>query len=93
MPKMNLDPIITPVIELNHKDPTILLLMDVEWSCPDCGEHYCIDQENIPRLCLTCAMKRAGKTTVMMFGWTISKTATQILAVPPRPVKSEDGSS
>jgi hypothetical protein len=29
----------------------------------------------------------------MMFGWTISKTATQILAVPPRPVKSEDGSS
>jgi hypothetical protein len=83
MGRLPLNPEISPRIELNHKDPVAALVRDEEWACPECEEHYCLDVEDQERICIGCALKKAGKTSAMFFGWTISKTSHQVFAQPP----------
>jgi hypothetical protein len=82
---MPLDPVISPRIELNHKEPAVFLVRDEEFKCPDCGESYLLDEEGKDRLCVVCMIKKSGKTTIMLFGWNIQRTAGQLIAQPSRP--------
>jgi hypothetical protein len=83
MGPLPLDPQITPRIELNHKDPVVFLQWEEDWTCPDCGDHYCIEQEGQERICLICSIRKTGTNSTMILGWVIIRTPNQIVVRPP----------
>lgn len=78
-----LDPVISPRIELNHKDPAVFLICDEDWTCTACGGHYGVEEEGKERWCLLCAIAKTGTNSTMLFGWVIIKTSSQIVTRPP----------
>lgn len=83
MPQMPLEPVVQPRIELNHRAPQVFLVRDEEWTCQACEDHYALDVEGQERQCLVCMIRASGKLSIMLFGWTIQKSSSQVIAQPP----------
>lgn len=82
MPRMPLDPLIQPTIEL-CRQPKAVLIRDEDWNCPACDESYALDIEGKERECVTCTIKQSGKSSILLFGWKVQKASGQLIAQPP----------
>lgn len=58
-------------IELS-RNPPIHVFYDAEWACKVCANSIAMTTEN-DWLCVMCLLNKAGKGSITMFGWQLSK--------------------
>jgi hypothetical protein len=80
---MPLDPAVSPRIELS-REPAVYIVRDEEWKCPIDESIYGLDEEGKDRLCVTCMLKKSGRLSITLFGWTVQLTAGMLVAQPPK---------
>ena len=66
-------------IELN-REPPVHLFYDAEYVCKQCGQSIAVVSGD-DWACVMCVLKKAGKDSVTIFGWQLSKSGVgQIFA-------------
>ena len=74
-----LNPKYTIMLELNHKDPVVVIVFDEQAICPECNESYWLQQQDAEDQCVNCCLLESESDFIILFGWKIMRSARQMV--------------